>query len=188
MKRMLVLALSLFLPLPATAQVNGLHVEGGVVLLTHAGSFTFGTSEIDSDAGYAFRGRVRYGLGIVSVAAEVQETSQNYGMPPNASAPQDLNNTFVGATAAIHPFKLVGIVPYGEIGLGKMFFGDSHISTDQGSTASIYGLGVGLGTSGRIGLDVGLRLQRLGNLTATGISSGFDYNPLLFHVMLSIKL
>jgi hypothetical protein len=188
MKREFVLAMLLALPASAMAQVNGFHVEGGVVLLTHAGTLTFGSSQIDSDAGYAFRGRFRYGLGPVSVAAEVQESSQKYGMPPSASAPQNLNATFVGATAALHPFKFAGIAPYAEIGIGKLFFGDQSISTSQGSTASVYGLGVGIGLSGRVGLDVGVRLERLGNLTAQGVASQFDYDPKLFHVLLSIKL
>ena len=163
-------------------------MEGGPVFLTHAGSFTFGSSEIDSDAGYAFRGRVRYGFGIISVAGEIQESSQNYGMPPTPSAPQNLSATFLGATAAVHPFKLAGIAPYGEIGLGKLFFKDQSISTDQGSTAAIYGIGVGIGLSGRIGLDVGFRLVRLGNLTAQGVATQFDYDPKEVSVLLSFKL
>jgi len=131
--------LALILPGTLHAQVEGLRIEGGVVFLTQAGSFTFGPSEVESDAGYAFRARVRYGFGFLSVAAEFQESSQSYGSPPSASAPQNLNTSFVGATAAVHPFKFAGVVPYAEIGIGKLFFGDQSISTDQGSTAAVYG-------------------------------------------------
>jgi hypothetical protein len=180
--------LALGLPSPLRAQVEGLRVEGGVVFLTHAGDFTFGTSEIESDAGYAFRGRVRYGFGFVSVAAEFQESSQNYGNAAVPSAPQNLNTSFIGATAALHPFKFAGIAPYAEIGVGKLFFGDQSISTDQGSIASVYGLGVGIGLSSKVGLDVNLRLVRLGNLTAQGLGPSFDYDPKEFGLLLSIKL
>jgi hypothetical protein len=187
-KSLLLVALVLGLSRTSLAQVDGLRVEGGVAFLTEAGGFTFGSGEINSDAGYAFRARVRYGFGFVSVAAEFQESSQKYGMPPVSSAPQNLNTSFVGATAALHPFKFAGIVPYAEIGLGKLFFGDQSVSTSQGSTASVYGLGVGIGLSGRVGLDVGLRLVRLGNLTAQGIGTQFDYDPKEFGLTLSIKL
>jgi hypothetical protein len=190
MKRWFLLAALVALGLPASlrAQVEGFRVEAGVVLLTHSGSFDFGSSAIESDSGYAFRGRLRYAFGPVSLAAEIQESSQQYGMPPSASAPQNLNATFVGATGALHPFKIVGIAPYVEIGIGKLFFGDQSISTSQGSIASVYGLGAGIGLSGRIGLDVGLRLVRLGSLTAQGVASQFDYDPKEFSVTLSIKL
>jgi len=180
--------LALILPGTLHAQVEGLRIEGGVVFLTQAGSFTFGPSEVESDAGYAFRARVRYGFGFLSVAAEFQESSQSYGSPPSASAPQNLNTSFVGATAAVHPFKFAGVVPYAEIGIGKLFFGDQSISTDQGSTAAVYGLGVGFGLSSKVGIDVGLRLVRLGNLTAQGVVPSFDYDPKELGLMLSIKL
>jgi hypothetical protein len=173
---------------PALAQVEGFHLEAGVVFLTHSGSFTFGPSEVETDAGYAFRARARYGFGWVSLAGEFQETSQSYGMPPSPAAPQNLDTSFLGGTVAIHPFKFAGIVPYGEIGLGKLFFGDQSISTSQGSTASVYGLGVGIGVGGKLGIDIGLRLVKLGNLTATGIAQSFDYDPKELGILLSLKL
>ena len=173
---------------PSFAQVDGLRIEGGVVFLTHAGSFDFGPSEIESDAGYAFRARVRYGFGFASIAGEFQESSQNYGMPPAASAPQNLNTSFVGGTVALHPFKFWGIAPYAEVGVGKLFFGDQSISTSNGSTASLYGLGIAVGMTGRLGLDVGFRLVRLGNLTAEGVATSFDYDPKEVGLTLSLKL
>lgn len=188
MKKCLSLVFIFCLPSFVSAQVQGFRVEGGAVFLTHSGTFTFGSSEIDSDAGYAFRGRVRYGFGVISVAGEIQESSQNYGMPPTPSAPQNLSATFLAATAAVHPFKFAGIAPYAEIGLGKLFFKDQSISTDQGSIAAVYGLGVGIGLSARVGLDVGVRLVRLGNLTAQGVATQFDYDPKEISLMLSLKL
>jgi hypothetical protein len=182
----LLLALS---PLKAQAQVDGLRLEAGVVLLTKAGAITFGTSEFESDAGVAFRGRLRYGLGFVSIAADVQTSAQKYGIVvPAPGAPQNLNSTFLGATVALHPFSFVGIAPYAEVGLGKLFFSDQSISTTNGSTASTYALGATIGGRGRIGLDVGLRLMRLSNLTAQGIPGEFNYDPKLFSVMLSLRL
>jgi hypothetical protein len=175
-------------PVRAQAQVRGFRIEVGPVFLTKTGSFTFGPSEIESDAGFAFRGKLRYGFGALSLAADFQASAQDYGHPPDPGAPDNLNAAFLGATAALHPFKIAGIAPYAEIGIGKLFFGDEKISTKGGLRASSYGLGVVLGGEGRVALDVGLRLMRETGLSAEGVVGEFKYDPKLFSVLLSIRL
>jgi hypothetical protein len=165
-----------------------LRFEGGPVFLTKAGAIRAGRSELESDSGFALRGRVRYGMGPVSIAAEVQSSNQKYRTPAAPGAPDTLDATFLGAVAALHPFKAGAVAPYGEIGLGRLFFGDDRIATDNGSTASTYTLGVVLGGESRVALDVGLRLMRLDRLTARGIVGEFKYDPKLFSVLLSIRL
>ena len=175
-------------PVAARAQVRGLRLEGGPAFLTKSGAIALGPSAIESDSGFALRGRIRYGLGPVSIGADVQSSNQKYGTPAAPGAPDTLDATFVGAVGALHPFKLGGIAPYGEIGLGRLFFGDEKIDTQNGSKASSYGLGVVLGGEGRVALDVGLRLMRLQGLTARGVVGEFKYDPKLFSVLLSLKL
>ncbi len=175
-------------PSGVLAQVRGLRFEGGPVFLTKSGAIRVGRSEIESDAGFALRGRIRYGLGPVSIAADVQSSNQKYGRPAAPGAPDTLDARFLGAVGALHPFRVGGAAPYGEIGLGRLFFGDDRIGTENGSTASSYALGVVLGGEGRVALDVGLRLMRLERLTATGVVGEFKYDPKLFSVLLSIKL
>ena len=101
---------------------------------------------------------------------------------------QKLNATFLGVTGAIHPFRVIGVAPYGEIGIGKLSYSDDAISTDDGSPASVYGLGVVIAGEGRLGVDVSLRLVRQTSLTVEGITSDFKYDPKVFSVLLSLKL
>ena len=69
-------------PCLAHAQVQGLRFEGGPVWLTRSGSVHFGTSAIRSNAGVAVRGRLRYGVGALAVAGEVQTSFQGYDEQP----------------------------------------------------------------------------------------------------------
>lgn len=188
MKRVLFLLTLILTPAAARAQVDGLRLEGGAVLLTKSGQIGVGPGAVESDAGFAVRGRIRYGFGWVSLAADVQGSNQKYGRPAAPGAPEDLDATFVGAVGALHPISIAGFAPYVEIGLGRVFFAAEAINSDNGSTASSYGLGVMIGGGGRIALDVELRLQRLTGLTARGVSTEFKYDPKLFSVMLSLKL
>jgi len=175
-------------PVLASAQVSGLRIEGGPAFLTKSGSLPFGTGAIESDAGIAIRARLRWGLGPLSVAGELQTSSQDYGQAPAPGAPTTLNATFLGVTGALHPFRIAGIAPYGEVGIGKLSYSDDTISTEDSSHVSVYGLGVVIAGEGRFGLDVGLRLVRQTKLTVEGITDDFKYDPKVFSVLLSIKL
>jgi len=175
-------------PLTANAQVSGFRIEGGPAFLTKSGGLSFGTDAIESDAGIAIRARLRWGLGPVSVSGELQTSSQDYGQAPAPGAPTTLNATFLGVTGAIHPFRVIGIAPYGEVGIGKLSYSDDLISTDNSSPASIYGVGFVIAGEGRLGVDVGLRLMRQTSLTIEGITSDFKYDPKVFSVLLSLKL
>jgi len=171
----------------AFAQVEGFRLEGGPAFLTKSGTLSFSTGSIDSDSGYAIRGKLRYGFGALSLGAEVQASSQKYGtVKPNA--PESLSATFVGATAALHPFSLAAIAPYAEVGLGKLFFSDSRITGNDGIKASVYGLGVIFGGTGRLALGVDLRLMRETDLQVKDLGTSFKYDPKLFSVLLSLKL
>lgn len=179
---------SVLSPALASAQVSGLRIEGGPAFLTKSGSLPFGTGAIESDAGIAIRARLRWGLGPLSVAGEIQTSSQDYGQAPAPGAPTTLNATFFGVTGALHPFRIAGIAPYGEVGIGKLSYSDDTISTEDSSHVSVYGLGVVIAGEGRFGLDVGLRLVRQTSLTVEGVTSDFKYDPKVFSVLLSIKL
>lgn len=182
-----VLGFALF-PAAARAQVQGLRVEGGPVFLTKSGKLSFGPSEIESDAGFAIRGRLRYGFGALSIAADLQASNQKYGKAAAPGAPKDLDATFIGAVGALHPFKIAGVAPYAEIGVGRLSFSDGAISEDGGVRASSYGLGVFLGGEGRLAADVELRLMRQTGLKVQGTAQEFKYDPKLFSVMLSLRL
>jgi len=186
MKKLLALIVLALVPATARAQVEGLHIEGGAVFLTKSGKLNFGTSAIESDAGWAVRGRLRYGVGFLSVAGDVQASNQKYG-GAEPGAPQNLDATFVGVTAALHPVKLGVVAPYAEIGRGKLFYGDDRINKDAGSAASSYGLGVLLGGE-KVSLDVELRLLRQTGLELKGTGQEFKYDPKMLSLMLSIRL
>lgn len=190
MKRLLLALTAMCAIQPALvyAQVQGFRIDAGPVFLTKSGHFVLGSGEIESDAGVAIRGRVRYGFGRVSVAADAESSSQEYGRPARPGAPDNLNATFLGVTGAVHPFKIAGIAPYAEIGLGKLFFADEKISTESGLKASSYGLGVVFGGESRLALDLGLRLMRQTGLTVRGVAGDFKYDPKLFSALLSIRL
>jgi hypothetical protein len=174
-------------PATAAAQLEGLRLEGGPVFLTKAGRLNFGTGSLESDAGWALRGRLAYGLGALSIAGDFQASNQDYGESARPGAPKNLNTTFIGITAALHPVTLAFVTPYAEVGLGKLFFKDEAISGDTGIRASTYGLGVRMGGE-RVGLDVEARLMRQSGLRVRGTVEDFKYDPKLFSVMLSLKL
>ena len=174
-------------PAAAQAQVDGFRVEAGAVWLTKSGTLKLGTDLVESDAGWAGRARVRYGFGFLSVAADLQESSQGYGKPAGPGAPQNLDNTWLGAVVALHPFAFGGIAPYVEIGVGRLFYSDQHIDTEHGGTASSYGLGVLLGGESRVMLDVELRLLRQSGLRVEGTVREFEYDPKLLSAMISIR-
>jgi hypothetical protein len=187
MKRLLAALAFAIAPLPALAGVDGLRLEGGPVWLTKSGSIGFGASALESDAGVAFRGRLRVGLGAFSVAGDLQSSFQDYGNP-GPGAPQDLNATFVGVVAGVHPITLVKVTPYGELGRGRLTFSDEAIEEDGGFNATMWGLGALVSFSDKLGLDVSLRLLKQGGLRVSGVAQEFEYDPKLFTVMLSLKL
>jgi len=174
-------------PWTAQAQVEGLRVEGGPVWLTRSGSLHFGTSSIRSNAGVAVRGRLRYGVGALAIAGEVQASFQGYDAEP-AGPIDTLDATWLGATVSLAPIRFGGVAPYAEVGLGKLFFKDDAIDTRSGTTASVYGLGVAIAGRGRLGFDAALRLVRRDGLRAPGVVDDFKYDPKTFAVMLSLRL
>jgi Outer membrane protein beta-barrel domain len=186
--RTLPIALALTLAsAPAWAGIEGVRLEGGPVFLTRPGALPFGTSAIESDAGWALRGRLRIGLGAFSLAGEIQGSSQGFGAPA-PGGPENLNATFVGLTAGFHPVTLLRVTPYAEIGRGRLTFSDAAVEDDGGFDATTYGLGALIRLSDRVGLDASLRLLRQGGLHVSGVAADFKYDPKLFSVMLSLKL
>lgn len=172
----------------ASAQVEGWNVDGGVVLLTRSGKLRVGTGVFESDTGRAVRGRIKHGLGWIAIGVDVQTSSQRFGGTAPATAPSSLSATFVGLSATAHPISLLGLTPYGEVGLGKLFFADETIDAGGGIKASTYGLGVRMGLAPRIKVDASLRVMRQSGLRADGLSEEFKYDPKLFSLMLSLQL
>ena len=175
-------------PSAAWCQVEGWNVDGGIVLLTKAGRLRVGTGVFESDTGRAVRGRLKHGLGFLAVGLDVQTSSQKFGGTAPATAPDNLSATFVGLSATVHPVTLLGLTPYGEVGLGKLFFSDERIESDGGSVASTYGLGVRVGLGMRLRLDAGFRLMSQGGLRTEGVAEEFKYDPKLFSLLLSLQL
>ncbi len=190
LRRMLLHSALLLIPAAAAhAQTDGFSLEVGPAFLTKSGKLPFGTSAIESDAGWAIRGRLRYGIGALALAAEVQASNQNYGSE-GQGIPSDLNSTYLGITGMFRPIKLGPIEPYAEVGIGRLSFSDESIATeDDSKTASTYGLGVIIAPgSGKIALDADLRLIRKTDLQFGGIGSKFKYDPKVFTVMVLVKL
>lgn len=187
MKRLApILGLALALtPSAARAGMSGLSVEAGPVFLTKSGKLTFGTSSVESDAGVAIRGRVRLGMRLFSIAGEAQGSSQDYGSR-TAGAPENLNATFVGVNAAFHPISVLRLTPYAEFGVGKLKFSDERIEND--GRATHFGLGTHVSLTDKVGVEIGLRLQRNGDLKVQGLTQDFKYDPKLFSVLLTIGL
>lgn len=173
-------------PVLAQAQVEGLQVSAGVTLLTKAGKIGVGPSALESDLGFAVRGRVRYGFGLLSVAGELQSSSQDYGADVKAQAPWKLSATYVGATGALHPLRLAGLMPYAELGIGSLGFSDELLK-GKGGVVATGGLGAQLSVAPRLALDVSLRLMRK-SFSPTGLSNEIKYDPKLFSVMLTLSL
>jgi hypothetical protein len=172
------------LPGLAEAQVEGLQLSAGPVLLTKAGKLGVSTGALSSDLGYAVRGRVRYGFGLLSVAGELQSSSQKYGA--DVEAPGQLSATYVGATGAIHPVKVVGIMPYGEVGVGSLSFTDAALKGKGGAVVT-GGVGAQVSVAPRLALDLSLRLMRK-TFKVSGLSNEIKYDPKLFSVMLTLSL
>ncbi len=183
---LLVLGLMTLTPALARAQVEGLQLSGGAVLLTKAGQLSVGPSAIQSDVGYAVRGRLRYGFGVVSVAGEVQSSSQKYGADVSAGAPASLNATYIGATGALHPVSLLGLTPYGELGVGSLSFSDDTLKGKGGAVAT-FGLGTQMNLAPRVALDLSLRLMQK-SFTYAPLGRELKYDPKLFSVMLTLSL
>jgi hypothetical protein len=173
---------------PAWCQVNGVNLDGGFVYLTKAGSLHIGSGVFESDTGHAVRGRVRLGFGWLAVGADVQSSSQKLGATTTATAPSSLSATYVGLNGTVHPITLLGFTPYGEAGIGKLFFSDERIDAGGGVKAVSYGLGLRMGLLPRLHLDGSFRIQRQGGLHASGVTDEFKYDPKLFSLMLSLRL
>lgn len=187
MKRSILLlgaALALF-PAAAGAGAGGARLEAGAVFLTKSGKIGFGTSAIESDAGFALRGRLRLGLGAFSIAGEIQGSSQDYG---SNARPENLNATFLGVNGAFHPITIARLTPYAEVGVGRLLFSDESITEDEGIKATHFGLGVFVDLTDRVGLELGLRRQHQGGLGVQGSTREFKYEPKLFSVLLSLRL
>jgi hypothetical protein len=187
-KLLIVVAIGVVLvPGTAGAQPDGVRLEGGPVFLTKSGSLPLGASAIESDAGFAFRGRLRVGIGAFSLAGEVQASSQKYGSP-EPGAPQDLDATLLAVALGFHPFTLLRLTPYAELGRGRLSLSDPAIDGDRGFRATSYGLGTFVALTDRVGLDVSLRLVRQAGLRLTGLGQELKYDPKQFAVTLSIRL
>ena len=187
-KTILLLGAALALaPITAGAGVDGVRLEGGAVFLTKSGKIGFGTSAIESDAGFALRGRLRLGLGLISIAGEIQGSSQDYSSNAGA-APENLNATFLGVNGSFHPITVLRLTPYAEVGVGRLFFSDESFTEDEGIKATHFGLGVLVNLTDRVGLEVGLRRQQQGGLRVRGSTQELKYEPKLFSVMLSLRL
>jgi hypothetical protein len=187
MRRVLAMTVLALTPSLAEAQVEGFRLEGGVAFLTKSGSLSFGTSAIESDAGVAVRGALRFGISSLSLAAEIQSSSQGYNQPV-PGYPQSLNATYIGLSAAIHPFSVVRITPYIEGGIGRLFFADDKINEQSGVHAWTAGLGARIKLAERLDLDLGLRLLQQGDVALSGLPQTFKYDPKLFSILLSLKL
>jgi hypothetical protein len=171
---------------PAEAQIDGLRFDVGVSLLTKAGSLQINNQAIESKAGWALRGRARFGIGLASIAGEIQQSVQGYDSPP-PGAPDGLGGTFLGASVAVHPFEIIGIVPYISVGLGNHYFSDDLIDSGDASRLLTYGLGVMVASHNKIAIDVEFRLFRQDKLHVTGAGSAFKYDPKVLSFMLSFK-
>jgi hypothetical protein len=183
-----VLAALLLCP-AAEAAVTGLTLEAGPVFLTKAGKIkTISTKDIESDAGVAFRGLARLGLGPASVALEAQTSSQKYKDSNATDVPNNLNASYVGLLGAVHPITILGISPYIELGFGKLSFSDSLITHDGGVKATTYGLGALFRPTQRIGIDLDLRILQQGDLMTEGSVEKFKYDPKLFSAMVTYAL
>lgn len=173
----------LFLLTSTTAHaIDGWVADAGPVFLTKAGELS-GGGVLQSDVGYALRGRLRYSFGVLAVGGDFQTSSQKV----TRGGIESLDGNYLGVTATLHPVEVLGILPYGEVGLGKVAFGDDSI-IDDGGMASTYGLGVRIGLISRLGLDAGFRIMRQGGLRAQGIAQELKYDPKLFSVMVSLDL
>jgi hypothetical protein len=177
-----------FAPSRATAQVEGWNLDGGIVLLTKSGRLTLGSGVFESDTGRAVRGRLRHGFGLAAVGLDVQTSSQKFGGTAPSSAPSSLSATFVGLSATAHPVTLLGLTPYGEVGLGKLFFADERIDAGGGIKASTYGVGVRIGLAPRLRLDTSFRILRQSGLKLEGVTDDLKYDPKLFSLLLSLQL
>jgi opacity protein-like surface antigen len=181
-------ALLLLTAAAAQAQTDGFSVEVGPSFITKSGSVSFGTGALQSDAGWAIRGRLRYGMGALAIAGEIQASNQKYGSS-GTGLPSDLNSTYLGVAAMLRPIKLGPVEPYAELGIGRLSFKDDLIATgDDSKTASTYGLGVLIAPGGRIAFDADLRVLRQTDLQFGGIGSSFKYDPKVFTAMILIKL
>jgi hypothetical protein len=174
-------------PSAAVAQVSGFSIEAGPAFLTKSGSLGFGTDALESDAGFGLRVGLRLGLGTLSVVGEYQTASQDYPASSGV-APENLNARYVGITGAFHPVTILGFTPYAEFGIGRLFFADESITNDDGIKATLVGFGTRFRLSTRIGLHAGLRFQQQGDLQLEGLQQGFEYDPKIFSVLLTIRL
>jgi hypothetical protein len=181
------MAAMVVLPSAAWCQVDGWNVDGGIVLLTKSGELHIGSSVFESDTGRAVRGRLKRGLGFVAFGLDVQTSSQKFGGTAPPSAPSTLSATFVGLSATAHPVTLLGLTPYGEVGLGKLFFSDERIDAG-GGVASTYGIGLRLGLGAHLKLDSAFRLMQQTGLHTEGVAEELKYDPKLFSLMVSLQL
>jgi hypothetical protein len=181
------LAAAAFTPTSAQAQIDGLRFEAGLAALTNAGDIAFDSGDIESEAGWALRGRVRYGLGVVSFAGEIQQASQGYDTNSPAGSPQNLNGTYLGLSIAIHPFEIFTLSPYFSLGKGKHYFADERIDADEASGLYTYGIGCLVGKNSQMAIDVEARLFRQTKLHTSGSVHAFKYDPKVVSVMLSFR-
>ncbi len=170
----------------AEAQIDGLRFDAGFSLLTKAGALQVNSQSIESSAGWALRGRARFGIGLASVAGEIQQSVQHYDAPP-AGAPNGLGGTFLGVSLAAHPFEIAGIVPYLSLGFGNHYFSDEVIDSGDASRLLTYGLGVTVASHSKIAIDVEFRLFKQDKLRVTGAGTAFKYDPKVLSFMLSFK-
>jgi hypothetical protein len=175
-------------PSAAWSQVSGWNLDGGVVWLTKSGSLTIGNSVFESDTGRAVRGRFKRGFGIVALGLDVQTSSQKFGGTAPPTAPSSLSSTFIGLSATAHPVTLMGLTPYGEVGIGRLFFSDERIDEGGGVKATSYGVGLRLGLGPRVRLDTSFRILRQSGLRVEGVADELKYDPKLFSLMLSLQI
>jgi len=190
MIRRLVCAAAVLVIAPSAAwcQVSGWNIDGGVVWLTKSGTLHIGDGVFESDTGRAVRGRLKRGFGIAAVGLDLQTSSQKFGGTAPPSAPSSLSSTFVGLSATVHPVTLMGLTPYGEVGLGRLFFSDERIDEGGGVKATSYGVGVRLGLGPHFKIDGAFRVMQQKGLHVEGVADDLKYDPKLFSLMLSLEL
>ncbi|MCU0242262.1 MAG: hypothetical protein MUF51_07545 [Vicinamibacteria bacterium] len=169
-----------------SAEQRGIEVAAGGVWLTKAGEFTWGPGAIESDHGYAVRGRARYSFGMASVGLEAQSASQEYGANVKGVAPWTLSSTYVGVVGAVHPIGLLGICPYAELGVGTLHFSDDVLNPESGPVFAL-GVGTKIGLAPRLSLDLGVRLMRK-TLRYPNLVQDIQYQPKLVSLMVSLAL
>ncbi len=136
---------------PARAQLSGIEVEGGVSAFSRTGTVSGDRTDYSTTTGW--RGLARLGIGPLSGGLEMSSLLDEGG--------GGMHRRYAGAFVAFHPLAVFGLVPYVDVGAGRVH--DARLEgAARDADAWTYGAGAEFHVARHWGVNAGAHAVRGG--------------------------